>query len=77
MNTDLQRQVDAKCQQWSKEAAMHFCRLAQRDTARFANVTYPTGLKMVRVSCHMLAEAAEVPLQQAKELRTSGFKFAA
>ena len=77
MSNDLQRDVQAKCQQMGKEAAMHFCRLAQRDGARFENVTYPTGLKMVRVSHYLLGEAAEVPLAQAKQLRRAGFKLVA
>lgn len=75
LSRDMQKMVQSKMNQWGKEAAMHFCRLAQRDTARFANITYPTGLKMVRVSCHMVGEAAEVPLHQAKELRANGFKL--
>lgn len=77
MSIDLQRDVQAKVQQWSREAAMHFCRLAQRDGARFENVTYPTGLTMVRVSHWLLGEAAEVPLALAKQLRRAGFKVQA
>lgn len=77
MNTDMQRQVNAKCQQWDKESAMHFCRLAQRETARFTNVVYPTGYETVRVSCHMLGEAAEVSVEKARGLRRNGFKVVA
>ena len=74
MSPDVKKMVEHKVTQWNKEAALHFCRLAQRDTARFQNVVYPTGLKMVRVSCHVVGEAAEVHLRQAKELRANGFK---
>jgi len=77
LSIDLQRDVKTKLSQWGKEAAMHFCRLAQRETAQFVNVTYPTGLKMVRVFCPMLGEAAEVPLAQAKQLRRDSYTFRA
>ena len=77
ISTDTKREVQFKLTQWGKEATMHFCRLAQRDGARFENVTYPTGLKMVRVSHWLVGEAAEVPLRQAKELRKNNFKFVA
>lgn len=77
LSIDLRRDVEAKLSQWGKESSMHFCRLAQRETAQFTNVVYPTGLKMVRVHCPRLAEAAEVPLSQAKQLRRDSYTFRA
>ena len=74
LSIETRREVQFKINQWAKESAMHFCRLAQRDGARFENITYPTGLKMVRVSHHLLAEAAEVDLRTAKMLRANGYK---
>ncbi len=74
LSIDTRREVQSKLQQWNKEAAMHFCGLAQRG-ARFTNVVYPTGLRMV--IAEISGERAEVPLRQAKELRSAGYKFAA
>ena len=77
LSIDIRRQVESKIGQWAKESAMHFCSIAQREGARFENITYPTGLKMVRVSHYLLAEAAEVELRTAKMLRANGYKVVA
>lgn len=74
ISRDLANQVQSKLRQWDKESAMHFCRLAQIHGSRFENLVYPTGLKMVRVSNPTLAEAAEVQLSVAKQLRRDGFR---
>lgn len=72
LSIDFTRQVQFKLQQWSKESAIHFCRLAKRG-ANFTNVVYPTGLKTV-IAEHN-GERAEVMLRAAKELRAAGYKI--
>jgi hypothetical protein len=74
LSIDTRREVQFTLARWSKESAMHFCRLAQRG-AQFTNVVYPTGLKMVVADVN--GERAEVPLHQAKKLRAAGFRMAA
>jgi hypothetical protein len=57
---------------WDKEAAIYFCRLAQRG-AEFVNVVYPTGLRMVKATIGR--ETVEVKLQVAKQLRADGWRI--
>ncbi len=57
---------------WDKEAAGYFCRLATRDGVKFTNITYPTGLRMVRAEVGN--EKVEVRLPVAKQLRSDGWR---
>jgi len=66
-----QAAVKATLDRWASESAIYFCRLAQQG-CEFQNITYPTGLNMVRATRG--AESAEVPLQQAKVLRESAYR---
>lgn len=75
ISIETAREVQFTLTRWAKESAMHFCRLAQLPDARFENIVYPTGLKTVRVSHWQLGEGAEVPLLQAKELRSAGYRI--
>ena len=74
LSITTRREVAFTIARWNKEAAMHFCRLAQAG-AEFANIVYPTGLKMVRAEVN--GERAEVALCVAKQLRSAGYKVAA
>lgn len=68
------REVSFAISRMNKEAAMHFCRLAQAG-AEFKNAVYPTGLRTVIAEAR--GEKAEVILCVAKQLRSAGFKVAA
>lgn len=74
ISIETSREVQFKVNQWAKESAMHFCRLAKAG-ATFANITYPTGLRMVVAEAG--GERAEVALRTAKMLRANGFKVVA
>ena len=71
LSITTRREVAFTIARQTKEAAMHFCRLAAKGAA-FTNVVYPTGLKMVRAELN--GERAEVVLCAAKQLRAAGFK---
>ena len=71
--TYISRQsVQMRIKLWDDSAAIHFCQLAQKGAA-FANVTYPTGLKMVRATVGK--STAEVRLAVAKQLRNDGWRI--
>ncbi len=74
LSITTQREVAHTIARQSKEAAMHFCRLAQTG-AEFSNVVYPTGLRTVIATAR--GEKAEVALCAAKQLRAAGFKVVA
>jgi hypothetical protein len=74
LSITTRREVAFTIARWSKESAMHFCRLAS-NSATFTNVVYPTGLKMVRAEAN--GERAEVSLCVAKQLRANGYKVIA
>lgn len=75
MDAPFARQVAAKVLQWHSESALYFCRLAKCQGAEFVVVEYPTGLRMMRVSCG--SESAEVPPGVADTLARSGFRVEA
>ncbi len=74
LSIETRREVQFTIARWNKEAAIHFCRLADKG-ATLTNVVYPTGLRMVCAEAG--GEHAEVALSVAKQLRAAGYKVAA
>ena len=72
ISIDIQRMVAFKRNQWNREAEISFCNLATRDGVVFTNITYPTGLKMVKAEIKGYHKT-EVPLRTAKILRANGY----
>lgn len=71
LGRDMTKMVQAKLAQMGAVQAVHFCQLAKREGVEFVNITYPTGLRMVKASAG--TESAEVPLERAKTLRADGY----
>lgn len=69
----LKQMVANKLNQWEAGNAMYFCQIMQKG-GTYEKVQYPTGLVMLRASIG--AEAAEIKIQTAKQIRRSNWTIA-